>query len=1168
MFRVVSFKALLLVVLGAVTVSLAFGQAGTGELSGLIADPTGAVIANAPVTLTNDATGEKRTTTTTATGIYRFVALPVVGTYTLEAAPKGFKTTRVANIVVSVGTVTSHDVQLEVGTGSETVTVEAGAQLVQTEDSSVSQLIDRRTWESMPIQTRSQNELINMVAGAEPEAFNNTGRGASVNGTRSGTGNYLIEGVDNNEQGQGGVALFGPGGANTTISPDAIQEYRVITHDFSAEYGKAGGFVTDTVLKSGTNKWHGSAFEYNRNQNITANDWFSTNAGVRDHLVRNQFGGSLGGPIVKDRTFFYGTGEIQRLRQSQPITVTSMTQPFLDFVNNGGFENFIENDPNGICNNQTWLNSFGAAFAFPAPTAAPCPGAVNLSGSTGPIFQQLKAKEPNAFPAAQASVACTPGNPASDPSCFAQGAYTGAFFGMTPIIYPVPVYGSVTKSEANSQDQARFSVKFDHRLTNKDQLSFSYLFDDVQGQDSGLNANTPIGVPEVVPSRAQTASIGWTRNLSSNVLNQVRLGYLRRNANFTGPGSEGIPSIFTLVDPMTAAFGAGAGFPQFFTENQYQVKDDLSVTMGRHNWKYGFEYRRTQNASKFFNDLNGTVAPWSVEDLVTDLTFTDQLDNFFFGGPAIGSCALCGASINPTTGLLPIYQRNYRANEYGVYAQDDWRVASRLTVNLGIRWEYFGPPQNADPSLDSNFYFGSATTPIATASTNPFFPANSPYFARVATGSFQTKHPIWNQDRNNFAPRFGFSWDTRGDQKVVVRGGFGIMYDRIYNNIFENIRFNPPFFADVSTGLFGGSPGPAGALSTPGFYAVPFVANQNGSLAGTFFKASPRHMDQGLVSPYYEQMHFGVQYQIAKDMVLETDYVGTLGRKLIGILNDNTFDGRTSGAGSTTRPNPNIGSDNFRTNAFGSNYHALQVQLRKRYAMGLQFNANYTYGKTLDELSDAFRAKGPAAANACQVSDCQNPHLDYGSADFDVRHRAVFSYTYDLPLAKGSKLLGGWQVNGIFQLQTGVPINIVDVNSDLNADGLTGADRGAYAPGFSGSNVTTNRSPGIQFLNPAGFQSYGCPATVNGGLWCDSPMHRNDVFGPHFINWDFGLGKSFVLTESVKLSFFANFFDVLNHPNFDTPQGNIGDPNFGRSIATMTDEGGHRVGQLGLRLDF
>src|SRR6266700_3259885 len=361
MNRIVSFS-LVVAIFGLLCVGTAFGQSGTGELSGLVTDPTGAVVANASVTLTNSATGERRTSVTTGAGIYRFVAVSVVGSYTLETAPKGFKKYQIANIIVSVGAVTTQDVHVEVGTGSETVSVEAGAQLIQTEDSATSQLIDRRVWEQMPLEARNSNDFINLVAGAVPEQLaGGTFRGASVNGTRTGTGNYMIEGVDNNEQGQGGVSLCGTacgqGGANTSISPDAIEEYRVITHDFSAEYGKAGGFVTDTVLKSGINQWHGSVFEYNRVQALTANDWFSNNKNVRDHLVRNQFGGSLGGAIKKDKTFFYGTGELHRLRQSTPVTATGTTQQFLDFVNNGGFENFIENSPNGLCNNQAWINS-------------------------------------------------------------------------------------------------------------------------------------------------------------------------------------------------------------------------------------------------------------------------------------------------------------------------------------------------------------------------------------------------------------------------------------------------------------------------------------------------------------------------------------------------------------------------------------------------------------------------------------------------------------------------------------------------------------------------------------------------------------------------------------------------------------------------------------------
>src|SRR5437868_5339162 len=394
--------ALLLSVLGLLT-TFGFAQGGTGELTGLVSDPSGAVVANATVTLMNPSTGEKRTTVTNSAGIYRFPAV-TPGNYSLEASPKGFKSVKVSHIVVTVGATATQDVKLEVGQGSEQITVEGGGQqLIQTEDASLSQLIDRRVWEQMPLEARNPNDFINLVAGAVPEeTAGHTFRGAAVNGTRTGTGNYMIEGMDNNEQGQGGVAgcgsQRGQGGANTSISPDAIQEYRVITHDFAAEYGKAGGFVTDTVLKGGTNQWHGSLFEYNRVQALTANDWFSNNAGVKDHLVRNQFGGSIGGPVIKDKTFFFATVEVHRLRQSVPTSGPAMTQQFFNFVNSGQFATFV---------NSSALCSGG------------CP---NLPTTVGPIFQSLLTKFPQAMPLVNSNVNC-----ASDitGACIGEGAYTG-----------------------------------------------------------------------------------------------------------------------------------------------------------------------------------------------------------------------------------------------------------------------------------------------------------------------------------------------------------------------------------------------------------------------------------------------------------------------------------------------------------------------------------------------------------------------------------------------------------------------------------------------------------------------------------------------------------------------------------------------------------------------
>src|SRR6202167_1909137 len=332
----------------------AFAQGGNGELTGDVTDSTGAVVSGVEIKLTNAATGEVRTTVTTSAGSYRFPALPIVGTYTLEVTTKGFKSVKVQNIIASVGTIVTRDIRLEVGAASEQVTVEAGAQLVQTEDSALSENVDKQVWTNMPLETRSQNEFMGLVAGSEPAAEANLGtdRGPAVNGTRSGSGNFMVEGFSNNDHGLGGAGrtLVGPGGANTTISPNAIQEYRVIDGTPAAEYGQAGGFVTDTVLKGGTNQWHGSLFEYNRIQALAANSWFSNAAGQQDHLVRNQFGGSIGGPIVKDKTFFFFTTEFHRLRTATPDTANTYTSDFYNFVQSGAFETFQETNPGGVCN--------------------------------------------------------------------------------------------------------------------------------------------------------------------------------------------------------------------------------------------------------------------------------------------------------------------------------------------------------------------------------------------------------------------------------------------------------------------------------------------------------------------------------------------------------------------------------------------------------------------------------------------------------------------------------------------------------------------------------------------------------------------------------------------------------------------------------------------------
>lgn len=1142
---------------------------GTGAITGLVTDPSGAVVAKAKVELANSATGAKREAYTSDAGIYRFSALPVVGTYTLRLEIAGFKTVTISDIVVSVGLTVTEDLKLELGKATETVVVEAGSTLTETSESQLSSLVDMRLWQSLPLEIRDQNTFINILPGVVPSDFTASGRGAAVNGVRAGAGNFLVEGYDNNDQGQGGSGAFNAAGAITSLSPDAIQEYRVLSNSYNAEYGKGGGFVTDTVLRSGTNQFHGSLFWYNRIQKLAANDFFSNAAGQKDRLVRNQYGGSLGGPVFKDRTFFYATWEGHKRRSVAPVTGTGTTQEFLDFVTTGAFRTFMETNANGICVVYTTL---------------PCPGqfSANIT-ALGPKFLALRALPGQNFPLSP--TAGLPSCAVDSNNCVSQG---GNSFGLT---YPVHIYGPVTVPSRTSFNDDRVSLKMDHKLGEKDQISGTWLFEKENFTNDTGGSDTTIGAPFLNDGMSEVLGITWTHTFTPTTLNQLKASYLRHRSDFPdAAGYEGIPSVVTGFDPISVGFGNASNLPQFFTENQFQYQDHLSMTRGKHNIKMGGEFRRIRNGSAFEAWKNGLFLPYGIEELVTDGFWGDEADAIT--GYGYGAFFYAQASVNPTVpGTKPDYYRGYRSNEAAMYIQNDYRIFPRLTINMGLRWEYFGPPANFRKGLDSNFYFGSGVTPI-TPTANVFFPSTSQFAARIRNGAFQQRdHDIWNKDLNNFAPRVGFAYDMFGTGKMVLRGGFGMFYDRLFNNVFENIRFNPPFFANPQLGpLFSGTA--VGPISSPGVYTVPFTSTGSFTIPGA--PSSPRHMDQNLVTAYTEQWHLTTQYEFWKDYVVEVSYVGTKGNKLTGVIEANTFDGRRRG-GSSTRINTNIATDNFRTNAFNSIFHSAQVSLKKNFSHGLQFNTNYTWGKTIDILSDLFVGKG----GSFRPTDNANLRLDRGRADFDIRQRWVTTLFYDLPFFKQNRWLGGWSVSTIFTMQTGTPMPIFDGNinsgtcliggvptaclGDPNADG-TGSDRPVFLQTGNPNNIVNhNVSPADGYLAPfaAGvnpnfrrFKADGsdCATFGTGGVfisatrwWCNSNMGRNVITGPSFVNADFSVSKKFKITERIALQMQANFFNIFNHPNFQTPTGNINDQShFGKSQSDL----GPRVTQIAIRIDF
>jgi hypothetical protein len=1117
---------------------------GNATLTGAVTDPNGAVVAGATVKATNAGTNISTDTQTTDAGIYRFPTLPV-GIYKIAVEAAGFKAALVENVTLTVGQTVTQDIKLEIGAPTETVTVQSGGeQLAQPNESSVSTLLNRNVWESYPLENRDTNEFINILPGSVPDTFAGSTRGAAVNGTRGGMGNFLVEGYDNNDQGQGGRGALVSGGI-TSISPDAIEEYRVITNNYSAQYGKAGGFVTDTVLRSGTNELHGSLFEYNRVQALAANDFFSNKEGVQDSLVRNQFGGSIGGPIIKDKTFAFGTVEFHRLRQGAPLTAVSTTQQFLNFVQSGAFATFQESDPGGFC-----VQNLGAA----------CPGAFANSRNLGANFLKLQAANP--IPLATTGFTNE-----------AAGLFTSG------LVYPVPVYGDVTVINNSFLNASRFTAKVDHILSTRNRLAGTFLLEDSDTGDTHGGGDATIGVPFLSPGRSILAGLSWVHDFSPTVINEAKFSYLRHVRDFAQcPDTEQLPSVATGIDPLGVSFGCSSNLPQFFTDNQFQIQNHISFARGSHSFRTGVEYRRIRNGSSFEAIKNGLFLPHGIEEFLTDGFFGDEADLALFGEPVFGGFTFAQASINPQTGTLPEFYRGYRANEWAAYIQDDWKFRRNLTLNLGVRWEYFGPPHNFRPGLDSNFFFGSADLPVPNATSNPFFPVNDPQAARVARGSFQQRdHEIWQKDFNNFAPRVGFAWDVRGDQKLVIRGGGAISYDRIWNNLFENIRFNAPFFAFATVGAFGGGAGvPAGPISTPGLFGVPFTAANTAQFNNPLFNPvpSPRHMDENLVTPYVQQFNLGVQYEFARDFLFEANYITTQGRNLTGIIDINTFDGRTRG-GNSRRPNPTIGGDNFRTNAFKSIYHGGQFIVRNRTWRGLQFTTHYTFAKAIDEISDAFNNRAGQ-----RPMDNFNISLDRARADFDIRHRFVAGFTYDLPFFKGNRWLGGWVMSGVVQMQSGVPFSVFHSGEDPNADGYF-TDRAVFIGSSFPAAYLRDRSPADGFFNPDVFQGMVTRASLLGPAaacgpgngvvisntrwWCNGTTGRNILSGPEFHNVDFGVHKRFSLTEDTSIQLQANAFNLFNHPNFGLPVSNLNSSQVGRSITTA---GTPRVIQLAIRLDF
>ncbi len=1056
-------------------VSMSSAQVTRATISGVVTDPTGAAIPGATVTATNVGTNEKGTAVSAVDGNYTITELNP-GTYAITVTATGFATLQENGINVDVAARLGMNFQLEVGKTSTIVEVNAAAPMVETTNSAISDVVSGTMIVDLPLNGRDVYALVAMEPGVVP-GRGVRGESVSSNGMREASANYMLDGADNNQVGLTGF--------NTQVALDDVAEYRVLTNNYSAEFGRSPGFIADTITKSGTNQFHGVGYDFVRNNIFDAASFVNNYTGSpKDVLRRNQYGGNVGGPIRKNKTFFFGSFESTLVRPGSVLYGATVPTPH--YINS--------------------LPTSSYAYQVLQKYAPPAPNAGGYSDSLG------------------------------NPTC------GGAACDATNADLGLVQYSTA----ATFQNTYYVTGKIDENINDKNRLTGAFHYErDRYPQDGNVSPYKAFNSPYVGDDR--NFNLNYTHIFSSAIVNEARAGLNR--------GLAGYPTNLTfpvMVEDLTATSlpSTNANLPQTFTENTIFVNDLLTITRGRSTYKMGGDYRRIRNGSVFAPEEGGYYEFNSLGTPAGAANFCDP--NSDGAGCTYSQDApyIYEQTLNPSisTPTLPEFYRGYRQNEGAVFFQDDIKVSRKLTLNAGIRWEYYGPPHNFRTPVDYTLLFGPGD--------NIFQREAGMFTSQVINNPGSMKGLVWHKDFKNFAPRLGFAYDPFGDGKTAIRGGFGIAYDRLFNNVFENIRFNPPEFCFCDFGPIFGLPDftynpfdPVSGIAT--------VANGVGST---------RHMDQNMKTSYGENFFFGTERQIAPNTVLHVNYVGTGGVKLYTVSSDNRLN---SGhfLGYSGRLSPNFTDDNFRSDNSHSTYSALQVELVRRYNNGMGWQASYTWGHAITNLSDAFTGSGGNATGFTQAFD---PAADKGNADFDIRHILQLNYNYQLPVYRDQRglvghVLGGWTLNGISTYRTGAPMTIWD-STDPNEDHVLN-DRVNIVSGAAwkaGKTPTTpNGSPipgGVQFVNPGAFSLLAHAIDAAG------TESQGEFHAPGSWNWDIGLHKDFAikyLGEGGKLEYRAEFFDAFNHANLGAPNEHFNSGTFGQATY-----GGQRLIQMALKLYF
>jgi outer membrane receptor protein involved in Fe transport len=1162
------FAVLLVVFLIGIQSPAAFGQIEAGTISGTVRDSSGAVVAGASVTAKNVATSAERTVQAGENGQFIIPGLSP-GTYDVTVTSSGFAPFK-ARVEASVGGRTTVDAQLTISGQVTTVEVVAAeSATVNTETQEISEVISPAQIAQLPSLNRNVYDFVgtagNVSSGdrmgsASDQTTGTRGVGYVINGQRSSGSEILLDGAEN-------VDLF-TATVGQAVSPDVVQEYRIVTNNFEAQYGRASGGVVNVITKSGTNSFHGSAWEFNRTSAYTANTFDNDSNGVpKGHYVRNQFGYGVGGPIVKDKLFFFQSTEFTRVRSSAS-SLSLVPTPQLQALT--------------APNVQAYFNKYGANnFTFTSTLAK------TTDQQTG-----------------KPKVGTT------------LGTLNGPFAGVPD---GTPVFGlvnfSVPQDAGGGSPQNTHNIfgRLDYVMSNKTQMYLRVNWtDEVDFSGSQFGGPYPqykVGSEEY----GKAFLVNVSHSFTPTVLSSTKLSFNRvANSNSFNTALQNTPTLFLFN---SATLGGHAvqlpgfydnqtgtgGLPYGGPENAIQGNEDLSWVRGRHTMRFGGQMNYQQ-----MNRGYGAYAQ-AVEKLGNGAA--DGLDNFINGNLVLFQAAInpqghfpcsrdaSGAIVQTPACTLtlpvgsPTFARSYRYRDFAIYAQDSWKITPRLTLNYGLRYEYFGVQHNGDPKLDSNLYYGTGTNLFERLRNAQMMLApNSPI------------GKLWNPRYGDVGPRVGFAYALTRDGKTSIRGGYGISYERNFGNVTFNMIQNPPNYASVQ--LTGAN---AGKVTVDNL--GPFVGAAG--LQVPLPPSSPRHVDQNIKTAQTQMWSLSAERELAKNTILSVDYNGAHGVHLYDISNYNMLGGAQAYLGDPltcpacfTRVNQQWSSINTRGSNGVSHYNSMNVRLLSQNFKhtGLMLVANYTYAHSLDNLSSTFSESASASNGVGNLGylDPRNPRLDYGNSDFDIRHRLVFSAIWQEPFFRSGRgwqrqVLGGWSLIPVFSARTGVPFSIMDSTNTLAGNSGVPSGIPRYTPNgtitsMSASGSTPSGNPNeFNLLTLPGADStcnaawLGCIETF--GPFPANMTARNAFRGPGAWNADFALGKTFQVTERVSMEFRAEMFDIFNHHNIYV-NGYVNDATGSGSTFTVTGKKGglgslagssivtgnpsdeRRFGQFALRVTF